>query len=141
MVMLASAHDVQLFFILNDMTILLCLIISLRKFKLGITKPRLVSEAIEVNMPKHVKPSILTTTHNNLEVTPSDSVLEVIWNSNTVINSYLWLIFSLYMYILMKVIVKTNYLYDFHFFKLNNLKIIHDLYSQCLTQILSKNDF
>jgi hypothetical protein len=29
-------------------------------------------------------------------------------------------------------------LYDFHIFKLNNLKVIHDLYSQCLTQTLSK---
>jgi hypothetical protein len=26
----------------------------------------------------------------------------------------------------------------FHIFKLNNLKVIHDLHSQCLTQILSK---
>jgi hypothetical protein len=26
----------------------------------------------------------------------------------------------------------------FHIFKLNNLKVIHDLYSQCLTQTLSK---
>jgi hypothetical protein len=42
------------------------------------------------------------------------------------------------MYILMKVIFKTIYLYDFHIFKLNNLKIIHDLYSQYLTQTLSK---
>jgi meiotically up-regulated gene 157 (Mug157) protein len=30
------------------------------------------------------------------------------------------------------------YLYDFHIFKLNNLKVIHSLYSQCLTQTLSK---
>jgi hypothetical protein len=42
------------------------------------------------------------------------------------------------MYILMKVIFKTNYFYDFHIFKLNDLKVIHDLYSKCLTQILSK---
>jgi hypothetical protein len=28
--------------------------------------------------------------------------------------------------------------YDFRISKLNNLKVIHDLYSQCLTQILSK---
>jgi hypothetical protein len=27
---------------------------------------------------------------------------------------------------------------DFHISKLNNLKVIHDLYSQCLTQTLSK---
>jgi hypothetical protein len=42
------------------------------------------------------------------------------------------------MYILMKVFFKTNHLYDFHIFKLNDLKVIHDLYSQCLTQTLSK---
>jgi hypothetical protein len=43
------------------------------------------------------------------------------------------------MYILMKVIFKTNlYIYDFHIFKLNDLKVIHDIHSQCLTQILSK---
>jgi hypothetical protein len=30
------------------------------------------------------------------------------------------------------------YLYDYYIFKLNNLKVIHDLYSQCLTQTLSK---
>jgi hypothetical protein len=43
------------------------------------------------------------------------------------------------MYILMKVIFKTNlYLYDFRSYKLNDLKVIHDLYSQCLTQNLSK---
>jgi hypothetical protein len=28
----------------------------------------------------------------------------------------------------MKVIFKTNLLYDFHIFKLNNLKVIYDLY-------------
>ena len=38
----------------------------------------------------------------------------------------------------MKVILRQIYSYNFHFFKLNNLKVIHDLYSQCLTQILSK---
>jgi hypothetical protein len=27
---------------------------------------------------------------------------------------------------------------SFHIFKLNNLKVIHDLHSQCLTEILSK---
>jgi hypothetical protein len=30
------------------------------------------------------------------------------------------------------------YSYIFHIFKLNNLKVIHDLHSQCLTEILSK---
>jgi hypothetical protein len=29
-------------------------------------------------------------------------------------------------------------IYDFHIFKLNDLKVIHDLYSQCLTQTMSK---
>jgi hypothetical protein len=43
------------------------------------------------------------------------------------------------MYIFMKVIFKTNlYLYDFCSYKLNGLEVIHDLYSQCLTQNLSK---
>jgi hypothetical protein len=42
------------------------------------------------------------------------------------------------MYILMKIIFKTNLLYDLHIFKLNNLKVVHDLHSQCLTQNLSK---
>jgi hypothetical protein len=42
------------------------------------------------------------------------------------------------MYNLMKVIFKTNYLYNFHIFKLNTLKVIHDLYSQFLTQTVSK---
>ena len=31
--------------------------------------------------------------------------------------------------------------YDFHFFKLSNLKIIHDLYSQYLTQTFYKTTF
>jgi hypothetical protein len=38
----------------------------------------------------------------------------------------------------MKVIFKTNLFIWFHIFKLNDLKVIHDLYSQCLTQILSE---
>ena len=42
------------------------------------------------------------------------------------------------MYIFMKVFLRQIYSYNFHFFKPNNLKVIHDLYSQCLTQILSK---
>jgi hypothetical protein len=42
------------------------------------------------------------------------------------------------MYILMKAIFKTNLLYDFHIFRLNDLRVIHNLYSQCLTQTLSK---
>jgi hypothetical protein len=33
------------------------------------------------------------------------------------------------MYILTKVIFKTNLLYDFHICKLNDIKVIHDLYS------------
>jgi hypothetical protein len=61
---------------------------------------------------------------------------------------------KLYMYIFMKVILKANiciflwkqfwkqiYLYDFHISKLNDLKVIHNLYFQCLTQTFSKNDF
>jgi hypothetical protein len=37
------------------------------------------------------------------------------------------------MYIFMKVFFKTNLLYGFHISKLNNLKVIHDLYAQYLT--------
>jgi hypothetical protein len=40
------------------------------------------------------------------------------------------------MYILMKVFIKTNLF--IYIFKLNDLKVIHDLYSKCLTQTLSK---
>ena len=42
------------------------------------------------------------------------------------------------MYIFMKVFSRQIYLYGFHISKLNNLKVIHDLYSQYLTQALSK---
>jgi hypothetical protein len=44
------------------------------------------------------------------------------------------------MYIFVKEIFKTNlFIWFLHFHrKLNDLKAIHDLYSQCLTQILSK---
>jgi hypothetical protein len=38
----------------------------------------------------------------------------------------------------MKVISRQIYIYDFHIFKLNNLKVIHDLCPRCLTQTLSK---
>jgi hypothetical protein len=38
------------------------------------------------------------------------------------------------MYIFMKVLFKTIYSYGFHISKLNNLKGIHELYSQCLTK-------
>ena len=41
----------------------------------------------------------------------------------------------------MKVLFKKIYSYGFHLFKLNNLKVIHDLYSQCLIQILFKTTF
>ena len=41
----------------------------------------------------------------------------------------------------MKVFLRQIYSYNFHFFKLNNLKVIHDLYSQYLTQILSKTSY
>jgi hypothetical protein len=33
---------------------------------------------------------------------------------------------------------KVIYVYNFYICKLNNLKVIDDLYSQCLTQTLSK---
>jgi hypothetical protein len=33
------------------------------------------------------------------------------------------------------------YLYSFHIFKFNNLKVIYDLYSQCLIKNLSKTTF
>jgi hypothetical protein len=46
------------------------------------------------------------------------------------------------MYIFMKVFCKTNLFIRFSYFsKLNNLKVIHDLYFQYLTRALSKNDF
>jgi hypothetical protein len=38
----------------------------------------------------------------------------------------------------MKVFFKINLFMIFHIFKLNDLKVIHDLYLQCLTQTLSK---
>ena len=41
----------------------------------------------------------------------------------------------------MKVFLRQIYSYSFHIFKLNNLKVIHDLYSQCLTQTLSKTTY
>jgi hypothetical protein len=37
------------------------------------------------------------------------------------------------MYTFMKVFYKTIYSRSFHISKLNDLKVIHDLYSQCLT--------
>jgi uncharacterized protein YbbC (DUF1343 family) len=45
---------------------------------------------------------------------------------------------KLYMYILMKVFFQDKSIYMIFIFKLNNLKVVHDLYSQCLTQTLSK---
>ena len=41
----------------------------------------------------------------------------------------------------MKVFFKTNLFYNFHIYKINNLKAIDDLYSQCLTQNKSKTTF
>jgi hypothetical protein len=38
----------------------------------------------------------------------------------------------------MKVFLRQIYSYNFYICKLNNLKVIDDLYSQCLTQSLSK---
>jgi hypothetical protein len=44
-----------------------------------------------------------------------------------------------YMYILIKVIFKTNLFIRFSHFQTYDLKVVHDLYyQQCLTQILSK---
>jgi len=43
----------------------------------------------------------------------------------------------IYLY-LWKYFLRQIYSYDFCILKLNNLKVIHDLYSQCLTQTLSK---
>ena len=40
-----------------------------------------------------------------------------------------------------KVFLKINFSYSFCILKLNNLKIIHDLYSQYLIQIFSKTTF
>jgi hypothetical protein len=42
------------------------------------------------------------------------------------------------MYIFMKYFARQIYSCSFHISKLNDLKVIHDLYSQCLTQIMSK---
>jgi hypothetical protein len=42
------------------------------------------------------------------------------------------------MYTFIKVFLRQIYSCSFHISKLNNLEVIHDLYSQCLTQILSK---
>jgi hypothetical protein len=42
------------------------------------------------------------------------------------------------MYIFIKNFSRQIYSYSFHISKLNNLKVLHDLYSQCLTQGLSK---
>jgi hypothetical protein len=42
------------------------------------------------------------------------------------------------MYTFIKVLCKTNLYVVFTFSKLNDLKVIHNLYSQCLTQIMSK---
>ena len=38
----------------------------------------------------------------------------------------------------MKVFSRQIYSYGYHISKLNNLKVIHGLYSQCLTKTLSK---
>ena len=41
----------------------------------------------------------------------------------------------------MKIFFKINLLIWFYILKLKKLKVIHDLYSQCLTQTLSKMTF
>ena len=38
----------------------------------------------------------------------------------------------------MKIFLRQIYSYNFYIFKLHNLRVIHDLYSQGLTQTLSK---
>jgi hypothetical protein len=45
------------------------------------------------------------------------------------------------MYVFMKVFSRQIYSYGFHISKLNNWKVIHDLYSQYLTQTSSKMTF
>ena len=42
------------------------------------------------------------------------------------------------MYMFMKIFSRQIYSCGFYIFKLNNLKVIHDLYSQYLTQTLPK---
>jgi hypothetical protein len=44
------------------------------------------------------------------------------------------------MYTFIKYFARQIYSCSFHISKLNDLKVIHNLYSQCLTQIMS-NDF
>jgi len=39
-----------------------------------------------------------------------------------------------------KYFLRQIYSYNFHICKLNNLKVIHDLYFQCLIQMTSKSD-
>jgi hypothetical protein len=80
--------------------------------------------------------------------TPSILVKEVVLDNDTVSKAWLWLHFSIkifiqkwYMYIFMKVYFKTNLFILFSHFQTQQLKVIHDLYSRCLTQTLSKNDF
>ena len=42
------------------------------------------------------------------------------------------------MYTFIKIFLRQIYSYNFYIFKLNNLRVIYDLYSQDLTQTLSK---
>jgi hypothetical protein len=45
-------------------------------------------------------------------------------------------------YIYMKIFFKINiYSYDFHITKLINLKVIYDVYFQCLIQVLAKRTY
>jgi hypothetical protein len=61
----------------------------------------------------------------------SKSQLLLLFSTKYLLESYICT------YIFMKAIFKTN-VYDFHIYKLNDLKVIYDLYSQCLTQTLSE---
>jgi hypothetical protein len=76
--------------------------------------------------------------------TPSGSVLEVISDSDTVTKAQFDFFFikiiigKIYIYIYIYIYsYESNFqdksIYMIHIFKLNNLKVIHDLYSQCLT--------
>ena len=80
--------------------------------------------------------------------TPSILEKNIILDSDTVSKVYLWLLIFIkifiakwYIYILWKYFSRQIYSYNFCILKLNNLKIIHDLCSQYLTQTLFKTTF
>jgi hypothetical protein len=65
--------------------------------------------------------------------TPSILVLEDVFNCDTVFETQLWLFYKKYLFkndifiLLWKYFSRQIYWYDFHNFKLNNLKTIHHL--------------